>query len=67
MDILAQSQPILGSGTTLVAALALQVKAIGIEIEEKYCEIAAKRMAQSAFNFEQIQPTNPDGLFVQTG
>ena len=59
--------PFLGSGTTLVAALALQVKAIGIEIEEKYCEIAAKRMAQSTFDFEQIQPTNPDGLFVQTG
>jgi DNA modification methylase len=50
-DVVSVLDPWMGSGTTLRACKDAGKTCVGIERDERYCEIAAKRMAQEVFAF----------------
>lgn len=58
--------PFMGSGTTLKAAKEHGYKAIGIEVDPSFCEIAAKRCAET-ITFQHHHETEPEQMELFNG
>lgn len=57
--------PFMGSGTSLLAAKARGIRAVGIEANEAYCEAAANRMGQLFLNLQSVDVPTEQQLFAE--
>lgn len=57
--------PFMGSGSTLEAALQVGRKAVGVDIEEKWCKVAAERLQRRHFSFFEQVPVSSSNFSLE--